>query len=70
MNENIYISPVGCAGILRRKNERNLSINKELQVALLKGTETMSLDEIEKRSRVQRRGKYSHISSEQKELLV
>ena len=51
------------------KNERNLSINKELQVALLKGTETMSLDEIEKRSRVQRRGKYSHISSEQKELL-
>ena len=29
-----------------------------------------SLDEIEKRSRVQRRGKYSHISSEQKELLV
>ena len=70
VNENIYISPVGCAGILRRKNERNLSINKELQVALLKGTETMSLDEIEKRSRVQRRGKYSHISSEQKELLV
>lgn len=70
VNENIYISPVGCAGILRRKKERNLSINKELEVALIKGTESMPMDEIERRSRVQKRGKFSDICSASKELLV
>lgn len=59
VSEQIYISPVGCAGILRRRKERNLSINKELEKALIKGMTRMSDSEIEKRSLVQKRGKYS-----------
>lgn len=59
--EDIFISPVGCAGILRRRQERNLSINKELEKVLLKGASSMTDAEIEKRSRVQKRGKYSGV---------
>ena len=29
--EDIYISPVGCYGIVRRKQERNLNINSRLE---------------------------------------
>ncbi|RJU53177.1 DNA cytosine methyltransferase [Phocaeicola vulgatus] len=32
--EKFYISPKGCAGILRRKEERNLTINKRLEFIL------------------------------------
>lgn len=55
----IYISPVGCHGILRRKEERNLSINPNLEKVLRHISLKMPSDEIEKRSRVQPRGKYS-----------
>ena len=57
--EDIYISPVGCLGIVRRKNERNLKINARLEEVLLSIASTMSIEEIEKRSRVQRRGRFS-----------
>ena len=57
--EAIYISPVGCQGILRRKNERNLKINARLEEVLLSIASEMSPEEIEKRSRVQRRGRFS-----------
>lgn len=57
--EEIYISPVGCYGIIRRKQERNLQINKRLEEVLLNISSKMSPDEIEKRSRVQKRGKLS-----------
>lgn len=57
--ESIYISPVGCRGILRRKEERNLNINERLEKILLKIANEMDEDEIEKRSRIQKRGKYS-----------
>ena len=57
--EDIYISPVGCFGIVRRKQERNTSINPRLEEILLSISSQMSADEIEKRSRIQHRGRLS-----------
>lgn len=57
--EDIYISPVGCYGIVRRKQERNLKINTRLEEVLLSISSQMSSEEIEKRSRIQKRGKFS-----------
>lgn len=57
--EEIYISPVGCYGIVRRKQERNLKINMRLEEVLLSISSQMSVEEIEKRSMVQRRGRFS-----------
>ena len=57
--EDIYISPVGCFGIIRRKRERNLSINARLETVLLTISSEMTPEEIEKRSRVQKRGRFS-----------
>ena len=57
--EEIYISPVGCYGIVRRKQERNLKINQRLEEVLLSISNQMSAEEIEKRSRVQKRGRFS-----------
>ena len=34
-NEKLYISPVGCSGILRRKKERNINMNKRLEEILI-----------------------------------
>ncbi len=61
--EEIYISPVGCYGIVRRKQERNLKINERLEEVLLSISSQMSAEEIEKRSRVQKRGRFSNIES-------
>lgn len=61
--EEIYISPVGCYGIVRRKQERNLKINERLEEVLLSISSQMSAEDIEKRSRVQKRGKYSYTES-------
>lgn len=58
-SEDIYISPVGCAGILRRKQERNLKINAQLERILLNISSQMCPKEIEKRSLVQKRGEFS-----------
>ncbi len=57
--EEIYLSPVGCHGILRRKRERNLSINPRLEEALARVAGEMPEAEIEKKSRIQPRGKFS-----------
>ena len=57
--EDIYISPVGCFGIIRRKRERNLKINARLEEVLLDISSQMTAEEIEKRSRVQKRGRFS-----------
>lgn len=57
--EDIYISPVGCYGIVRRKRERNLKINTRLEEVLLSISSQMSAEEIEKRSRIQKRGRFS-----------
>lgn len=57
--KEIYITPVGCYGIIRRKQERNLKINSRLEEVLLSISSQMTPDEIEKRSRVQKRGRFS-----------
>jgi hypothetical protein len=57
--EDIYISPVGCYGIVRRKQERNLKINARLEEVLLSISLQMTPEEIEKKSRVQKRGRFS-----------
>jgi len=62
--EEIYISPVGCFGIVRRKRERNLKINPRLEEVLLDISSQMSPEEIEKRSRVQKRGRFSEPASD------
>lgn len=58
-HERFYISPVGCMGILRRAKERSININKSLQNTLIEVSGNMTDAEIEKRSRVQSRGRYS-----------
>src|SRR5690606_17588409 len=60
----IYISPVGCYGIIRRKIERNININSKLEEVLLNVSSKMTPEEIEKRSRVQKRGRFSNESTE------
>lgn len=55
--ENLYISPVGCYGILRRRNERNVGINRRLEDVLEYTSAQMTVEEIEKKSLVQKRGK-------------
>ncbi len=62
--EDIYISPVGCFGIVRRKRERNLRINPRLEEVLLDISAQMTPEEIEKRSRVQKRGRFSDSQNE------
>lgn len=57
--ENFYISPAGCAGILRRKNERKLHINKRLEEVLSSVASQWTEEEILKRSLIQKRGKFS-----------
>ena len=57
---DIYLSPVGCAGIIRRSQERNTTINPQLFKALQKCTNTIPEEEIERRSQIQKRGKYSN----------
>lgn len=55
-SEDIYISPVGCFGIVRRAMERGTRINDRLKEVLMDISSQMSKEEIEKRSRVQKRG--------------
>jgi len=59
--EDIYISPVGCYGIIRRKQERNLKINPRLEEVLIEISSQMSPEEIEKKSRIQKRGRFSDL---------
>jgi DNA (cytosine-5)-methyltransferase 1 len=57
--ENYYITPVGCHGILRRRLERNLSMNPRLETLLTKIAATQSLEAIQQISLKQRRGRFS-----------
>lgn len=61
---SIYISPAGCFGIIRRKRERNLNINSRLEEVLLDISSTWSAEDIERRSRVQKRGRFSDFPKE------
>lgn len=57
--EKIYISPVGCNGILRRANERSININTRLKEILTLISEQMDQDTIQKISLRQKRGQFS-----------
>lgn len=57
--ENFYITPVGCKGILRRKEERKLTINQRLEIILSNISSEWADHEIEAISRKQKRGRFS-----------
>jgi DNA (cytosine-5)-methyltransferase 1 len=59
--EEIYISPTACYGIVRRKNERKLRINPRLEEVLLGISSAWTMEDIERRSRIQKRGRFSDI---------
>ena len=69
-DESLYLTPVGCNGILRRKEERGLTMNTRLEAVLHKISGTWSVEDIEAVSRRQTRGKFSslpsHVESESK----
>lgn len=57
--EDIYISPTGCYGIVRRSMERHTTINERLKEVLLSISSEWTPEAIEERSRVQKRGRFS-----------
>jgi DNA (cytosine-5)-methyltransferase 1 len=57
--ENFYITPAGCKGILRRKEERKLSMNARLEEVLHEISSRWSDEKIEEISRKQSRGRFS-----------
>lgn len=57
--EKFYITQVGCKGILRRKQERGLTMNARLEEVLQSTAATWSDEAIEAVSRKQPRGKFS-----------
>ena len=65
--EDIYISPTGCFGIVRRSRERKTTINERLQEVLLNISSEWSAEAIEERSRVQKRGRFSKPVAEKKD---
>jgi hypothetical protein len=58
-SEKFYISPVGCKGILRRKDERQIRINARLEYVLHEISSLWSKETIEELSRKQKRGRFS-----------
>lgn len=62
----LYISPVGCKGILRRSEERETKINPRLKEILENISSQMSDHEIEKRSRIQKRGLFSQMKEKER----
>lgn len=57
--EKVFISPVGCKGILRRAEERKMNINPRLAEVMRNIAAQLPEEEIERISRVQPRGAYS-----------
>ncbi|MGC8122006.1 DNA cytosine methyltransferase [Marinobacter sp. VGCF2001] len=57
--ENFFISPAGCMGILRRGEERKKGINPKLRKHLVKTAGLWSEEKIDTISRKQKRGRYS-----------
>ena len=57
--EKVFISPVGCKGILRRAKERRVNINPRLADVMRNIAAQLPDEEIERISRIQPRGAYS-----------
>lgn len=58
-DEELFISPVGCRGIVRRAEERGMRMNPRLEEIMKGIVAQMDGDEIERISRIQPRGEYS-----------
>lgn len=58
--EKVFISPVGCKGILRRAEERRMNINPRLAEIMRDIASQLPEEEIERISRIQPRGRYLH----------
>lgn len=58
-DESLFISPVGCKGILRRADERGMNVNPRLRAVMEDVVRGMPAEEIERISRVQPRGAYT-----------
>ena len=58
-DESLFISPVGCKGILRRSEERGMRMNPRLRIVMEHVASQMAADEIERISRIQPRGAFS-----------
>lgn len=58
-SEQLFITPVGCQGILRRAEERGMKMNSSLQRIMRKIVSEMDYEEIEAISRIQPRGLFS-----------
>jgi len=59
VDDKLYITPVGCQGILRRKEERQLTMNSRLENVLREISSTWTEAKIEAVSRRQPRGRFS-----------
>lgn len=57
--EELFISPVGCGGILRRAKERGVRMNARLETIMRRVSSRMPVEEIDRISRIQPRGAYS-----------
>lgn len=57
--ERVFISPVGCKGILRRAEERGIKMNGRLKEVMTRIAAQLPEDEIERISRIQPRGAHS-----------
>lgn len=57
--EDLFISPVGCKGILRRCEERGMNMNPRLKAIMERIASKMNDEDIERISRRQRRGEFS-----------
>jgi len=58
-SEKVFISPVGCKGILRRAEERHMKMNPRLAEIMREISAELPEEEIERISRIQPRGAYS-----------
>lgn len=58
-DEGLFISPVGCMGIVRRAEERGMRMNPRLETIMRGIAAQMDGAEIERISRIQPRGEYS-----------
>ena len=57
--EQLFISPTACHGILRRSSERGVKMNPRLKEIMYNISQMESIEEIERKSRIQPRGEFS-----------
>lgn len=58
-DESLFISPVGCKGVLRRADERGVKMNPRLKAIMERIAAQLPAEEIERISRIQPRGAFS-----------